>query len=311
MLTQVPGGPTKKEARQFSQPPPAAGVSFKYTTVNNPDDANSNEYPVVPFAPDKYDTIASIKQSVGDNANNAFGRKWMVPFTDADAQYMLRQQAQAQNANYERWLWNQYDTTDPAQAWIFQQVAPEQFEKRKQLILFQQNLATKYALLRLYGVKSEEDLMLKYLVETKQVELPKGPVWDPKQWMAAQTGAPSVTLYENNPDRYYFPRYVAGIFSPLRYVNQNQVGYQVDPQNRGDPLHHSNIPMNNQIFAGTEVPSVPYANYGKGYGEQNYWLNREVYLEADNAGISRGRAVVQQAVQNQQQQGNDPNQGGD
>lgn len=187
-LQQVPGGPTKQQARRFAGPPPGSGVSHKYITVNEPLHAKSNEYPVVPFAPDKYDTIASIKQTVGSDAvGNPFGNKWMVPFTEADAQYLLRQQAQAQNANYEKWLWQQYDVEDPAQAWIFQQIAPEQFEKRKQLILYQQNLATKYALLRLYGVKNEEDLMLKYLVDTRQIELPKGPIWDPRKWMANQS----------------------------------------------------------------------------------------------------------------------------
>ena len=135
-LQQVPGGPTQQQSRRFANPPPGSGVSGKYTTVNEPRAAKSNEYPIVPFAPDKYDTISSIKQAVGDSDNESFGKKWMVPFTDQDAQYMLRKQAQVQNANYERWLWQQYDVEDPAQAWIFQQIAPEQFEKRKQLICF-------------------------------------------------------------------------------------------------------------------------------------------------------------------------------
>lgn len=276
-LQQVPGGPTLEEAQRFAGPVEGSGISFKYTTVNDPKKSKNNEYPIVPFAPDSYDTIASIKQNVGDDKNNAFGNKWNVMFTDEDAQYLLRQQAQVQNSNYERWLWQQYDVTNPAESWIFQQIAPEQFEKRKQLILFQQNLATRYAMLRLYGVKSEEDLMLKYLVETNQIELPKGPVWDPKRWMAAQSG---MTEKEYATDRAsaskaWATRYTAGMFSPLKYVNQNQVGYQPDPNNRADGLGWSEQKTGKQLFAGSEVWNQPYKQYGQ---DPTWAKNRELYM---------------------------------
>lgn len=267
MQQDVPGGPSKEQIAQFKQPPPGSAVSNKYTTVNDPETAKANEFPIVPFAPDRYDTIASIKHAVGsDKTKTAYGDKWMVPFTDADAQYLLRQQAQVKNANYERWLWQQYDVTNPAEAWIFQQIAPEQFEKRKQLILYQQNLATKYALLRLYGVKSEEDLMLKYLVETNQIELPKGPVWDPKRWMAAQSGYddPTGAKHVDTDRAKWRTRYRAGMFSALKYPDQNGVGYMPNPDFRADALGwDSDSKVKNQLFSGSSVdPAAPYQTYG-------------------------------------------------
>lgn len=265
----VPGGPTQQEIARFSRPGPDAGVSYKYETVNPEGSRKANEYPIVPFAPDSYDTIASIKQQVGDNDTTAYGQKWMVPFTDADAQYILRQQAQAKNAAYERWLWNQYDTNDPAQAWIFQQIAPEQFEKRKTLILHQQNLATRYALLRLYGVKNEEDLMLKYLVETKQVELPEGPVWDPQKWMNAQ---------EQKANQSWVERYTAGFFSPLKLYNQNQIPHY--GSTRQDPMQKG-AKMDYVAFQGAEAKnkmSLP-GNYG------NNFLGKLEYYEKDKGGM--------------------------
>lgn len=272
-VKQVPGGPTVADTRRFATPPVGSGVSGKYTTSNNPANAGTNEFPVVPFAPDKYDTIASIKQAVGANDNDAFGQKWMVPFTDADAQYMLRQQSQVANANYERWLWDQYDLSDPAQAWIFQQIAPEQFEKRKQLILYNQNLATKYAMLRLYGVKTEEDLMLKFLVETRQIELPKGPVWEPRLWMARQNGFDTVAEYEAEGMESWMSRYTAGMFSPMKYVNQQQVGYQPDSKNRQDPLHNNGRKKNWQIFAGGNMWKAPYQSYGLRPTGEGGWIS--------------------------------------
>lgn len=268
MSQDVPGGPTREEIAQFKGPAPGSAVSYKYTTVNTPENAKANEYPIVPFAPDKYDTLASIKQSVGDNGNKTFGDKWVVPFTDADAQYFLRQQAQVKNANYERWLWQQYDVTNPAEAWIFQQIAPEQFEKRKQLILYNQNLATKYALLRLYGVKSEEDLMLKYLVETRQIELPDGPVWDPKKWMKAQSGYSADGKDTMGDNKTWRRRYRAGMWSALSYPNETGVGYKPNSDNRADGLgYNKSEAIQDQLFSGSAVtPPAPYQTYGKGPG---------------------------------------------
>lgn len=289
-LQQVPGGPTQQQAKRFANPPPGAGVSGKYTTVNQPHASKTNEYPVVPFAPDRYDTIASIKNAVGADANDAFGKKWMVPFTDSDAQYMLRQQAQVQNANYERWLWQQYDVEDPAQAWIFQQIAPEQFEKRKQLILYQQNLATRYAMLRLYGVKTEEDLMLKYLVDTKQVELPRGPIWNPREWMASQNNL-SEEEYINEAaglDK-WSARYVAGLFSPLKYVNEKQVGHI--PGNRADPLSFSKDKVNYQLFAGRNQWQKPYNSYGMDPTSARGWIGKgTVRYSSKETGIGKKMA---------------------
>lgn len=245
----VPGGPTRADLARFSRPNPATAVSGKYATVTPYPEAKTNEFPVVPFAPDRYDTIAEIKQNAGDDSNTVLGKKWMVPFTDADAEYILRKQSQAQNANYERWLWQQYDTNDPAQAWIFQQIAPEQFEKRKQLILYQQNLATRYALLRLYGVKTEDDLMLKYLVETNQVELPKGPVWDPKQWMQNQMGIDDTTSREDK-DVIWSRRYTAGYFSPFKLFDETGLPKKANTA-VADPLSYSNDPLAYMIFQGS------------------------------------------------------------
>ena len=289
-LQQVAGGPTSQQARRFSRPVAGSGVSNKYTTVNAPPFAKTNEFPVVPFAPDSYDTLASIKGTVANS--DKWGAKWMVPFTDSDAQYLLRQQAQVQNANYEKWLWQQYDVTNPAEAWIFQQIAPEQFEKRKQLILYQQNLATRYAMLRLYGVKTEEDLMLKYLVETRQVELPKGPVWAPKEWMAAQSGL-TPAEYDTKGKDAWAKRYRAGMFSAMKYVNETQVGYEPDPTNRADGLGWD--PANRvdeQLFVGSDVKYDstynPYNSYGRG---PDLWTQEKVY-DKGWSGIGEPRVRV-------------------
>ena len=276
-LQQVPGGPTQADIAQFSSHPEGNGVSGKYATVNEPKQAKPNEYPVVPFAPDSYDTIASIKQNIGADANKDFGQKWMVPFTDADAAYLLRQQEQLKNANYDRWLWQRYDLTDPAQSWMFQQIAPEQYEKRKALIMYEQNLATRYAMLRLYGPKNQEDLMLQFLVETKQIELPAGPVWDPERWMANQSGFATVAAYKEGGSTTWRKRYTAGLFSPLKPPNENQTGQMPQKDNRADAWG-SNSKLPGQTYAGSKEWNEPYKYYGK----DPEWANQ--YNEKYTAG---------------------------
>ena len=279
---QVPGGPTQEEVARFAKPNPATAVSYKYALTQPGDKAKTNEFPTVPFAPDNYDTIADIKATVGADDSLGFGKKWMVPFTDADAAYIQRKQAAVQNANYERWLWTQYDTNDPAQSWIFQQVAPEQFEKRKQFILYQQNLATKYALLRLYGVKTEDDLMLKYLVETGQVELPKGPIWDPQKWMAEQLGETDAEY--KNPDYapYWQMRYNMGLFNPMRLFNEKQVPRE--GSQKQDPLVPGREKIQPFVYQGSKAP-IPERFPGVGYLDARLFANDNIYaLHADNAG---------------------------
>jgi hypothetical protein len=283
-VQQVAGGPTKADIRKAGQPVAGSGISGKYTTINTPNSAASNEFPIVPFAPDTYDTTASIKRLVGDGdlTTTGFGTNWVVPFTEQDAAYLIRQQEQSKNLDYERWLWKRYNLSDPAQSWMFQQIAPEQYEKRKALIMYQQNLATRYAMLRLYGPKNQEDLMLAYLVDTKQIELPQGPVWDPEQWMAAQSGSKGVSDYKANPDTYWLKRYRAGMFSPMKYLNEDQVGHGYGA-NPADPLSFATSKIQSQLFAGTTKTMEPYTKYG-----QSAWASGiEHKYDAGNVGFGK------------------------
>lgn len=263
-VQQVAGGPTKADIRKAGQPAPGAGISGKYVTLNDPANAASNEFPIVPFAPDSYDTTASLKSMAGMGLpETGFGKNWVVPFTEQDAAYLIRQQEQSKNLDYERWLWKRYNLADPAQSWMFQQIAPEQYEKRKALIMYQQNLSTRYAMLRLYGPKNQEDLMLAYLVDTKQIELPQGPVWDPQEWMAKQAGLEKADYkHTGKGNDFWLDRYRAGMFSPMKYFTQDQVGHGYGA-NAADPLSFSADPIQMQLYAGTDRSNNPYTKYGK------------------------------------------------
>jgi len=268
-LKEVAGGPSPAAiAETRTAAKAASGVSGKYAVVDGADQA-SNEFPYVPFAPDSYDDTAMIKQAFAQMPPAAPGgaNNWVVPFDAKDAEYVKRQRDQVENADFDRWVMQKFDLTDPAQLFLFQSIAPEQFQRRLDLIDYEQNLVTRYAKTRLMGARNIEDLKLEWLIETKRVELPKGPIWDPVKWMGAQMGlAPEVPA--NNADwaARGVPnntRFMAGLFSPLKYLTQQNAGEEANAFNRADIRGNGEV-LGGQLFHGSGQPqSAVIQRYGQ------------------------------------------------
>lgn len=302
-LRSVAGGPspaaiaeTRKNAKA------ASGVSGKYAVVEGGAQA-SNEFPYVPFAPDSYDDVADIK---AEFASAEAGDNWVVPFTEQDASYVRRQRDQMENADFDRWVMSKFNLEDPAQLFLFQQIAPEQFQRRMDLIDYEQNLVTRYAKMRLMGPRSLEDLKFEWLVETERIELPKGPIWDPVQWMGRQFGDAVVDPVDKS--RVNRTRYMAGLFSPLRMLRENEVGWS-PTANRGDIRGNPDAMLPGQLFEGTNHPNtyihyggnpiirpqvVPYAAAARGaqFGGDIALLYGEPPAAADPRAARRARAAV-------------------
>lgn len=254
-LKSIPGGPNPAAIAETRAAASAANaVSNKYAVVDGSSQAK-NEFPYVPFAPDSYDDTADIKAQF---SRAAAGENWVVPFTEQDAAYVKRHRDQMENADFDRYVMQKFDLNDPAQLFLFQQIAPEQFQRRMDLIDYQQNLVTKYAKTRLMGPRSLEDLKFEWLIETGRIELPKGPIWDPVAWMSkqmsddpyAETGTGRAKRGTDNR-----ARYMAGLFSPIRMLTETQVGWQADPTNRGDIRGNSDAYVTGQLFEGSNQPN--------------------------------------------------------
>lgn len=267
-LKSVAGGPspaaiaeTRRNAKE------ASGVSNKYAVVDGANQA-SNEFPYVPFAPDSYDEIADIKSQFASGAAGEEGARadnWVVPFTEQDAAYVRRQRDQMENADFDRWVMQKFDLENPAELFLFQQIAPDQFQRRMDLIDYQQNIVSRYAKMRLMGPRSLEDLKFEWLVETGRIELPRGPIWNPEQWMAQQMGlefpdgglGDGARVLAGDGNR---ARYMAGLFSPLKMLTETQVGWQPSA-NRGDVRGNSGAVTQGQLFEGSGRPDS-YIHYG-------------------------------------------------
>ena len=227
MTRKVPGGPAPPEADITRAAALAAkdatGRDVPYGESWNAEDERweqrQNEFPVVPFAPDEYDTEANLKRE-----RIAAGHaKWVLPYTEADMAYEKRKRDAAEEAMFDQWVARKYDLDDPAQFHLLQKIDPEYTRRREELVDFKCDLIKKYAKTRLLGAQNKEDLRLEFLVETGQLDMPKGPIWDPVQ-EAKQAG--TVDSIEEDGRGLLSKdgiagRYEAGFFSPLKWL-ENQ-----------------------------------------------------------------------------------------
>jgi len=228
----------------------------------------SNEFPIVPVPKDPYDDIANIKSVYAQGV--PAGSNWQVPFEQSDAEYLMRKRDAEEKAEFDAWVTQKYDLTDPSQNLMLQNIAPELFQRREEIIDVNQNLVSAYAKLRLRGAKSLSDLELEWLIETGRLELPRGPIWDPLAWRTLQRGTTSDE--EWNAKRYRF-----GLFSPLLWLTEGTGGH-TPTANRAD------IAGSGTVFAPARVP-YPADHY------QNEWSYDVPYPYAGaNTGAEGGAA---------------------
>ncbi len=263
MAARQPGAPSIQDTlrMRMNAETGATSTSLRYQwqmpfSTNAEKARAQNEFPIVPVPKDPYDDTANIKSVFGDG--NQVGNNWVVPFDQADAQYLLRKRDAQEKAQFDAWVMQKYNIADPAQNMMLQNIAPELFQRREEVIDSQQALVSAYAKTRLRGAKSLSDLELEWLVETGRLELPKGPIWNPAAWRQVQAlwhgfeGGDADASF--NAHRYRF-----GLFSPIRWLTEAEAGWKPTTSNPAD--------IRGDIDHKYENPNVPYPL--KGWG--NVW----------------------------------------
>lgn len=249
---RAPGAPSDAAVRltRASATEGAVGTSQRYIwTLPIDKSTATNEFPIVPTRHDGYDDVANIKSQFAEGPKA--GSNWMVPFTGEDAAYEMRKRDDQENALFEQWVMQQFDITDPAESRMLQEIAPELYRRREEVIDSQQALVSRYAKLRLRGVRTLEDLRLQWLIETDRLTLPKGPIWDPFEWRMKQFN--NVAADRGIDESANRKRYRAGMFSPLQWVTTE--GWKKNKNNRadiyGDPTRpiHGYIPAPDEAWA--------------------------------------------------------------
>ena len=216
----------------------------------------------MPTPKDPYDDVANIKTQYADG--DAAGSNWVVPFEQADAQYLLRKRDYQEKAQFDAWVMQKYDITDPAQNMMLQNIAPELFQRREEVIDSQQALVSAYAKMRLRGAKSLSDLELEWLIETGRLSLPKGPIWAPGEWRTHQVHGSGMDDQQWNAHRYRF-----GLFSPIRWLTRSNAAFAPNEKNPADILgdpdvryRPSRVPYPGNDWGNVWTRPIPYAAAG-------------------------------------------------
>ena len=260
-LKRAPGGPGISAIAEANIAAMAAKGFNDYVVVEG-GNQGSNEFPYQAFLVDPYDSIAELKQS-----QVAAGGQYVAEFGEEDAEYLLRQRAQVENADFDRWVLQKYDLSNPGDRMVAQRVIPELFDRQKETLAYQTELQNRYAKLRIDGPKSDDDLKFEWLIESGRLQLPEGPLWDPQAWMSNQmrkyqNGGVAIAT-DDARSIANRKRYMAGLFSPLTPINENQTGWQTNYNNPSDIRGYGFAPrFAAQLFGGSQRTGHTYSRYG-------------------------------------------------
>lgn len=196
------------------------------TTVGTPDlngqgGAINYAFPTRFDASSKRDQIVRVKQQLmNDEGMSKFGR---VTMSDADVKWLLDKQKATEEANFQKWFADTYNTSDVATRTWAQKVNPEFYSQREKLLLDKVKLATRIKLIELRGPKTEEDLITLYGLRTGRLRLEPG--WD-KVGLSFGPGQVDDAVQQKN--------FREGLERPTMYPSQAQRQSTVDGLAFGD-----------------------------------------------------------------------------
>lgn len=239
---------------------------------------NSTRYPQRPLPLDDRDSQVAMLRDLADQAvkDNLITPARPLPVQDWELQYMKDKAANEDYAAYRQWLSNKYDLNDMATRAWFKQIAPEYFTEKRELLKEMMDRHAKYSLLRMAGPENEEDLRFEYAVETGRIPIPKGPFYNPLEWVVNEmegmgVGAPSTMVgFLENVSKLNRKAYEYGMFNPVKPRTAEQSGM---PGNILNPQDLVGAPqLRSYGFAGQYVPTN--YNWHSGYGGENLLGNR-------------------------------------
>lgn len=184
-------------------------------------EAYARQYPVMlnKPKPDR-DTKLRLKQEYISQQGAGGVNLGEAHLNDSDLKVIEDIEKQKQTNSFESFVASYYDMNDPATAKLVEEMMPEYYEKRQESIEHMAELQKQLALIDLRGPKSKQDLMVLYLVNTGAIPLPKGTLFEPREWS------------KTNED------FTRGILNPRRYFStkidkRNPIGSMVARRDAG------------------------------------------------------------------------------
>lgn len=120
----------------------------------------------------------------------------------SDLQSFADVEKQKQIVSFESWLASYLNMADPATAKLVDEIMPEYWEKRQESIENQAELQKNIAMIRMRGPTSKKDFMIIYMLNTGQLPLPQGSIFEPDKWSYNNA---DFNRGMANPRRYYPP----------------------------------------------------------------------------------------------------------
>lgn len=187
-----------------------------------------------------------VEQSKG-TAVSPFGT---IYASDKDFEQILRKRQAEEKANFDAWVGTNFHTNSVTDRDFLQKVYPEYYKARVQEMESKANLALQVKKIDLFGPQNEEDLEVLYLLQTGQVELPKG--WD-------------VIGYRENFDAAEEQKkFVKQLWAPKRYFStgekkvNSQVGwnpFKTEQGGQGGWQENPTFALNSEIPSAARYPN--------------------------------------------------------
>lgn len=179
-VQKVVGGPNPTDVReaqarrvlevQSAKPEVLLGMTNEDGIVR----AVQGEFPIKPYGYNAYDQTYATKLNYAKATNN-----WVVPFTERDAAYVESKQAEEAALTKDRYIASQFDLTRQSERNRLDEMYPEYFNRRMELVKAKAAIQLKYAQLRLRGCKTKEDLDFAHAVSSGAIMVSGDPLWYP------------------------------------------------------------------------------------------------------------------------------------
>ena len=150
-------------------------------------------FPVIPYPKDKRDDFMEAKAQFLTSAGPGGQPAATVPYyqmKDSDINYLVSKKAAEENFAFNEWAGRTFNLADPAQRRLLEEIVPQFFESREQLIEHVCRLACQRAKMVFRGIRTKADLELLWAIQENRIPFLLNDEfcpWNPKTWKAPTT----------------------------------------------------------------------------------------------------------------------------
>lgn len=119
-----------------------------------------------------WDNAVEMKRQLMEDNNGTPDTPYgQVQFTDRDARALLEKKKAGEAALFDGWFGKNFNTADLPTRLLGEQLNPEYYQEREEALVQKAQLALRIELMKLYGPRSEEDLMIIFGLQTGYLRL--------------------------------------------------------------------------------------------------------------------------------------------